>query len=96
MVGGAGVQVPPLLLLVAHTSNVDLDAQLCEVLIESGILKIRDRERRLLAKVKHSHNRLYLIDLKVEQPVCLQHGTPRSRGYGMPDSAISASTCSVS
>ena len=43
----------------------------CEILIESGILKIRDQERRLLTKVKHSRNRLYLLDLKVEQPVCL-------------------------
>ena len=48
-----------------------LDECGCEVLIESGILKIQDRERRLLMKVKHSRNRLYLLDLKVEQPVCL-------------------------
>ena len=48
-----------------------LDERGCEVLIESGILKIRDRERRLLVKVKRSRNRLYLLDLKVEQPVCL-------------------------
>ena len=48
-----------------------LDERGCEVLIESGILKIRDREWRLLAKVKHSRNRLYLLDLKVEQLVCL-------------------------
>ena len=31
-----------------------LDERGCEVLIESGILKIQDRERRLLAKVKCS------------------------------------------
>ncbi|XP_066324192.1 uncharacterized protein [Miscanthus floridulus] len=48
-----------------------LDERGCEVLIESGILKILDQERRLLAKVKCSRNRLYLLDLKVEQPVCL-------------------------
>ena len=48
-----------------------LDERGCEVLIERGILRIRDQERRLLAKVKHSCNRLYLLDLKVEQPVCL-------------------------
>ena len=64
-----------------------LDERGCEVLIESGILKIQDRERSILAKVKRSHNRLYLLDLKVE------HDTPRSHGCGMPDSAISASTC---
>ena len=48
-----------------------LDKRGCEVLIESGILKIQDQERHLLVKEKRSHNRLYLLDLKVEQPVCL-------------------------
>ena len=48
-----------------------LDERGCEVLIESGILKIRDRELHLLAKVKRSRNQLYLLDLEVEQPVCL-------------------------
>ena len=48
-----------------------LDERGCEVLIKCGILKIQDRERRLLVKVKRSHNRLYLLNLKVEQPVCL-------------------------
>ena len=43
-----------------------LDKCGCEVLIESGIMKIQDREWHLLAKVKHSRNRLYLLDLKVE------------------------------
>ncbi|XP_066323525.1 uncharacterized protein [Miscanthus floridulus] len=42
-----------------------------EVLIKDGVLRIRDQEQRLLAKVKRSQNRLYLLDLKVEQPVCL-------------------------
>ena len=41
-----------------------------EVLIKNGILRIRDREQRLLAKVKRSRNRLYLLDLKVK-PNCL-------------------------
>ncbi|XP_066384850.1 uncharacterized protein [Miscanthus floridulus] len=42
-----------------------------EVLIKDGVLRIRDRELRLLTKVKRSLNRLYLLNLKVEQPVCL-------------------------
>ena len=41
------------------------------VLVKSGILRIRDREQRLLAKVQRYRNRLYLLDLKVEQSVCL-------------------------
>ena len=42
-----------------------------EVLIKDRVLRIRDKEQRLLTKVKRSLNRLYLLDLKVEQPVCL-------------------------
>ena len=48
-----------------------LDKRGSEVLIKDGVLRIRDQEQRLLAKVKRSQNRLYLLDLKVEQPVCL-------------------------
>ena len=73
-----------------------LDEHDSEVLIKECVLRIKDREQRLLAKVKRSHNRLYLLYLKVEQPVCLQHGTPRSHGCGMSDLAILASTRSVS
>ena len=43
-----------------------LDERGSEVLIKDGVLRIRDREQRLLAKVKRSLNLLYLLDLKVE------------------------------
>ena len=48
-----------------------LDERGSEVLIKDSDLRIRDQEQRLLAKVKRLWNRLYLLDLKVEQPVCL-------------------------
>jgi transposase InsO family protein len=48
-----------------------LDEHGAEVLIRNGVLRIRDQDGRLLAKVSRSRNRLYLLDLKVEQPVCL-------------------------
>ena len=48
-----------------------LDERGSEVLIKDGVLRIRDREQRLLAEVKRSQNWLYLLDLKVEQTVCL-------------------------
>jgi len=48
-----------------------LDEHGSKVLIKDGVLRIKDQEQRLLAKVKRSLNRLYLLDLKVEQPVCL-------------------------
>jgi len=41
------------------------------VVIKGGVLRIRDQERRLLAKVSRSKNRLFLLDLKVEQLLCL-------------------------
>lgn len=41
------------------------------MLIKDSVLRIRDWEQRLLVKVKRSQNRPYLLDLKVEQPVCL-------------------------
>jgi len=43
-----------------------LDEQGSEVLIKDGVLRIRDRERPLLAKVNRSRIHLYLLDLKVE------------------------------
>ena len=43
-----------------------LDERGSEVLIKDGVLRIRDREQRLLAKVKRSLNRLYLLDLRAE------------------------------
>ncbi|XP_066334463.1 uncharacterized protein [Miscanthus floridulus] len=46
-----------------------LDESGSEVLIKDGVLMIRDQEQRLLAKVKRSQNRLYLLDLKVEWPI---------------------------
>jgi hypothetical protein len=48
-----------------------LDERGNEVLVKDGVLKIRDREQRLLAKAKRSRNQLYLLDLKVERPICL-------------------------
>jgi hypothetical protein len=48
-----------------------LDERGSKVLIKDGVLRIRDREQRLLAKVKRSRNRLYLLNLKVEQPICM-------------------------
>ena len=43
-----------------------MDERDSEVLIKDRVLRIRDWEQRLLAKVKRSLNQLYLLDLKVE------------------------------
>ena len=45
-----------------------LDERGCQVLIDGGVLRIRDRERKLLAKVERSRNRQAL---RIARPVCL-------------------------
>ena len=47
----------------------------CQVLIEDGILRVRDRERQLLIKVRREPNRMYKLHARVAQPVCLVVGT---------------------
>jgi hypothetical protein len=39
--------------------------------IEHGFMTVRDRDRKLVAKVPHSRNRLYIANLRIVQPVCL-------------------------
>lgn len=46
-----------------------LDKNGCQVLIEDGVLRIRDRQ--LLAKVQRTRTRLYVLNLQITQPVCL-------------------------
>ena len=43
----------------------------CQTLIKGGILRLRDRERRLLVKVEREPNRMYKMAVRVAQPVCL-------------------------
>jgi hypothetical protein len=42
-----------------------------KVVIESSILRLFDLDRQLLAKVHRSPSRLYFLDMKVTDPVCL-------------------------
>ncbi|WVZ79228.1 hypothetical protein U9M48_026832 [Paspalum notatum var. saurae] len=48
-----------------------LDERGCKVLIDDGVLRIHDREQKLLAKVSRSRNRLYVMKLTIARPVCL-------------------------
>jgi hypothetical protein len=52
-------------------SGGQLDEIGSKIHIEDGVLRIRDRESRLLARVPHSGNRLYVLRLEVARPVCL-------------------------
>jgi hypothetical protein len=42
-----------------------------QTIIEGRVMKIRDVERRLLAKVLQSANHLYILDVELGTPVCL-------------------------
>ncbi|WVZ54331.1 hypothetical protein U9M48_005143 [Paspalum notatum var. saurae] len=48
-----------------------LDENGSRVVIESGVLRIWDHHRRLLAKVTRGTNRLYVLNVQVAQPLCL-------------------------
>jgi hypothetical protein len=57
------------------TTNIislgQLDEGDCDVHIKHDILRIRDENQRLLAKVRRSGNRLYKLRVKVARPLCL-------------------------
>jgi len=58
--------------LTANIISVgQLDESDYQVLVESGVMRVRDEERRLLAKIHHSPGRLYVLDVNIAQPVCL-------------------------
>jgi hypothetical protein len=48
-----------------------LDENGSRVEVEHGVMRIWDPFRRLLAKVRRSPNRLYILNVKVAQPCCL-------------------------
>ncbi|XP_073363375.1 uncharacterized protein [Aegilops tauschii subsp. strangulata] len=42
-----------------------------QVLIEHGVLRLRDQQQRILIRVERMRNRLYVVTLDATQPVCL-------------------------
>lgn len=56
------------------TTNIvsvgQLDETGFQVLVADGVMRIRDEERRLVAKVPRNPSRLYILDADVVQPVC--------------------------
>ncbi|WVZ84642.1 LOW QUALITY PROTEIN: hypothetical protein U9M48_031649 [Paspalum notatum var. saurae] len=47
-----------------------LDEHGCQVLIDNDVLRLRDRERKLLTMVRRSANRLYVLPLHIAKLVC--------------------------
>ena len=52
-----------------------LDEAGCFISIDCGLLKICDDRRRLLTQVRRTTNRLYILELEIEQPVSLSAKT---------------------
>jgi hypothetical protein len=48
-----------------------LDENGSRVMVEDGVMRIWDRQRRLIAKVTRGANRLYVLHVQVAQPFCL-------------------------
>jgi hypothetical protein len=48
-----------------------MDEEVLKIVIEEGVLRLFDLQRRLLAKVYRSPSRLYLLDMNIAAPVCL-------------------------
>jgi hypothetical protein len=48
-----------------------LDESGYQVLVEDGVMRIRDEERRLLAKIHRNPGWLYVLDVKIVGSVCL-------------------------
>ncbi|WVZ61704.1 hypothetical protein U9M48_011534 [Paspalum notatum var. saurae] len=67
------------------TANIiscgQLDEDEFEILIRHGFMRVRDEQRRLLAKIRRGPGRLYVLDLTIARPVCLAaHAWPASIG----------------
>ena len=45
------------------------------MLVEDGVMHIRDEDRRLLAKILCNPGRLYVLDVTIARPVCLAERT---------------------
>ncbi|XP_066341547.1 uncharacterized protein [Miscanthus floridulus] len=58
--------------LTANIISVgQLDEAGYQVLVEDGVMRIHDEERRLLTKIHRSPGRLYVLDVTIARPVCL-------------------------
>lgn len=62
-----------------------------DIHIEHGVMRIRDEQRRLLAQVARSSNRLYTIKLHIARPVCLTARRVDEAWHWHNDLATSAS-----
>ena len=68
------------------TANIvscgQLDEVDFEIMIGGGVMRVRDEQRRLLAKIRRRQGRLYVLDLAIARPVCLTAHSRRTPGAG--------------
>ncbi|XP_066320249.1 uncharacterized protein [Miscanthus floridulus] len=67
--------LPNVYYLSRLTANIISIGQLDEggfqVLVEEGVMRVRDEERRLLARIPRSPGQLYVLDVTIARAVCL-------------------------
>ncbi|XP_066358327.1 uncharacterized protein [Miscanthus floridulus] len=67
--------LPNVYYLPRLTANIisvgQLDKGGYQVLVEDGVMRIRDEDRHLLAKIPRNPSRLYVLDVTIARPVCL-------------------------
>ena len=61
--------IPALLNSIISLGQLDESGSL--VVIDSGVLRIWDQRRQLLARVVRGKNHLYILHIGVAQPLCL-------------------------
>ena len=61
--------IPPLDTNLISVGQLDEEGH--DVHIRHGVMRIRDKQRRLLARVRHSPTRVYTIRLDIARPICL-------------------------
>lgn len=68
--------IPRLTANIASLGQLEEDGH--KILLEAGFLRIWGPDRRLLAKVGRSANRLYVLTLRIDKPVCLAARSSRT------------------
>ncbi|WVZ51167.1 hypothetical protein U9M48_002333 [Paspalum notatum var. saurae] len=77
------------------TANIvecgQLDEEDFEIPIGRGVMRVRDEQNRLLAKIRRGSGRLYVLDLTIARPVAWLHAPARTHGAGTRGSATPTS-----
>ncbi|WVZ97328.1 hypothetical protein U9M48_042876 [Paspalum notatum var. saurae] len=77
------------------TANIvdrgQLDEEDFEIPIGRGVMRVRDEQNRLLAKIRRGSGRPYVLDLTIARPYARPHAPARTHGAGTRGSATPTS-----